>query len=103
MKTRPMRMKNGLSAGKLAPGLIQKVTLSLRRNPDKDWAALFKRVAETPRLNGTPFRRPYAWSRDARVRMSPDFEDSFKANLLWVLDPKNMSDIENGYYDTVTN
>jgi len=33
-------------------------------------------------------------------RMSEHYEDSFKAPLLWVLDPKNIRDIEAGDYDT---
>lgn len=97
----PRRLRNGQSAGNLAPCLLQKVALSLRRNPNKDWEALFRRIAETPSLNGTPFRRKYSRASHGRKRGSPDFEDSFKATLLWVLDPKNMADIEAGHYDEV--
>jgi len=99
-RTRPKRLKNGSSAGQLAPGLTRAVTLALRRFPNKDWEALFRRIAETPRLNGTPFKKTYAQRSTAIRRMCDHYEDSFKAPLLWVLDPKNIRDIEAGDYDT---
>lgn len=93
------RLNGMVHRGKIPPGLLQRMSLALRRWPDKDWDAVFARVLKAPMLNGTPFFRKYASIKDVRKTGSEGFMDSFRADLLWILEPKNLQDIESGVYD----
>ena len=81
---------------------MQKAIRAIRVYPDRDWDAYFKTIHETPRLNGTPYKRPYANKKDALKAMATDgyYETSFRAQLLWALDINNIKDIDAGVYST---
>ena len=81
-------------------GLIGKAARAIRVYPDRDWAAYFKTIRETPKLNGTPYEIPYVHPRDSKRALSTDghYKTSFRAELLWALDVNNIKDVDAGVY-----